>query len=166
MTTPAYLPVFAKVTSCPNCRSAEQLAAVVQQFNVATDARYQPQGGTTFCNIFVWDVTRALAAEIPHWWVGHEMNANALYDWLSAHGGDYGWTACSADDASAAAAAGKPAVAVWKNPSGGPGHIAVVIPTPDGLSGVYIAQAGARCFYGEALNHGFGNLVPTYYRND
>jgi hypothetical protein len=58
--------------------------------------------GSTYCNIYAHDVTRALRASIPHWlqdprqtrdpprgW--RELSANATYDWLLASGSAAGW---------------------------------------------------------------------------
>jgi hypothetical protein len=59
-----------------------------------------------------------------------------------------------------AAQAGSPAVAVWHNPSG-PGHLAIVVPCED--EGVHIAQAGAACFGGRPLAHGFGNRPARFF---
>ena len=165
-TTPAYLPANPKVTSCLNCRGPEQYAAVLAQFDVLLNERYHAREGLTFCNIFVWDVTRAMSCEIPHWWLSHELNANAVYDWLRVSGPAYGWQPCTADEAAASASKGEPAVVVWKNMTGKSGHIAVVVPTPAGAEGVHIAQAGATNFPLGAVGHGFGNRPVRYWRHD
>src|SRR5579859_3675824 len=134
----AWEPVQSDVTSCPNCRSADQLVKVLAEFDVVHNPRYAQRGGSTYCSTFAWDATRALGAEIPHWWVGHELNANALFDWLETPGSLFGWEPCDASGASDFAGQGKPAVAVWKNPAGGSGHIAMIVPTPDGATGPFI----------------------------
>ena len=79
---------------------------VISQFSVETSERYRvnKQGvGDTYCNIFSWDVTRAMNAEIPHYVntatgepavAGEdgavEMDANATNDWLNTYGKQYG----------------------------------------------------------------------------
>src|SRR5438067_1564270 len=83
-------PTSPPLTNGSDNRSAANYAAVVKQFDVANNGRYTPnqQGkGETYCNIFLWDVTRALACEVPHWvdadgnpsavGIGKELNANA-----------------------------------------------------------------------------------------
>ncbi len=164
--TDRWNPVHAAITSCPHCRSAEQYLAVVRQFDVEMNPRYRPardaagEVAATYCNIFAWDVTRAMGCEIPHWWIGHELNANGLCDWLGRTGIRFGWA--QVDDAGAVAAAklGQAVVATWRNP-GGIGHIAVVIPTDS--PGVRIAQAGASCLFDAPVASGFGKRPVTYY---
>jgi hypothetical protein len=92
----------------------------VNQFGVESQchlARYRPTGFGTFCNIFVWDVSRAVGSELPHWVyrtghalegmpvppelgmkerlaAGRELSANRLIEWIIAHEGDaayHGW---------------------------------------------------------------------------
>ena len=48
-------------------RSAANYNAVLDQFSVGNNPRYARRNGNTYCNIFVWDATRAMGAEIPHW---------------------------------------------------------------------------------------------------
>ncbi|MCC6751138.1 MAG: hypothetical protein IT371_26020 [Deltaproteobacteria bacterium] len=86
----------------------------VNQFGVEAacrPGRYLRRGMQTFCNIFAWDVSRAVGAELPHWVykrtrsdanlpvppdadlsaslkVGEEVSANRLFGWLLAHEGD------------------------------------------------------------------------------
>jgi hypothetical protein len=144
-------------------RSPETLKAIIGQFDVENAERYRPfRNGVTYCNIFLWDVTSALGCEIPHYiddetgaprsypdvsgaW---EMNANATADWLARDGAAYGWTEATAEQAQAAANAGRPAVTAWKNTAGGSGHVQVVTPSEDGgfdaARGVTVAQAGAQ----------------------
>lgn len=176
---PAVQPWFgwdAPINNSPGSRSTEQLAAIIRACNVATAARYQPnqQGkNETYCNIFVWDVTRALGAEIPHWVLksdlatpaepdltysnAAETTSNMVFDWLTTHGTQHGWQPATALKALDYANSGRPAVAVWKNP-GGAGHIAVVRPgTFDPEKGVPIAQAGAVNFDHLFLADGFGH---------
>ncbi len=159
-----WVPTAPKITCGSLCRSPDHYLQVVSQFDVTKAKRFQPVGSVTYCNIFLWDVTRAMSCEIPHWVAGKELNANAVCDWLTKHGQDYGWLRC--DNASAAtmrANSGFPTVAVWKNPSPSKsGHVACIIP---GV-GVQIAQAGKKCYFGVQIDKGFGKLVPTFYTHD
>lgn len=161
------------VTSNGQNRSASLYEKVIAQFRVESNPRYAVnKGGTgdTYCNIYLWDVTRAMGAEIPHYvdpstleareWPdvsgAKELNANGIYNWLSKKGGDYGWKQVSPEEAQSLANAGHPVVTAWKNPSGH-GHVQVVVPSRDGAydeaRGVTVAQAGRRLFsYGSIKN--------------
>ena len=93
-------------------RSTSKYEAVLDYFNVGNrrrdqpaslleNARYRPTFNTTkrrwstWCNIYVHDVTRAMWASVPHWvqrkgkW--HELTANATFDWLRTDGRTRGW---------------------------------------------------------------------------
>jgi hypothetical protein len=131
---------------------------VIAQFPVTTSARYLPANGVTWCNIYAWDVSRALGCEIPHWWQGREQTANNLVDWLSSVGPDYGWAECNEDQALDNANNGLPTFVTYKN-QGGHGHIAVVLPG----GSLTIAQAGLSNFVGKPLTSGFGNLPVQFF---
>lgn len=160
----AWLPIDAPVLTCGTaCRGASHYLDVVAQFEVTTASRYQPRGGYTFCNIYVWDVTRAMSAEIPHWWLGRELNANATQDWLAVHGRGLGWFECQEPEVLVRVNEGLPAVASWKNPGGGPGHIAMVVPSTELDGRPYISQAGGKCLHRRPLAEGFGALPVRYF---
>lgn len=148
------------VVSNVGARSAALYNNVIKQFNVEGNSRYTPyKNGSTYCNIYVWDVTTAMGAEIPHRVdangdivkkgssVAKYMTANAMYDWLGGKGQEYGWKEVSAQEAQMYANMGSPAVASWKNPKGH-GHIQMVVPSKDGgynqEKGVAISQAGSK----------------------
>jgi LysM repeat protein len=108
----AWRPVHPPMTSTPSDRSPSRYAQVVNQFAVGNNPRYAVghQGrGETYCNIFVWDVTSAMGAQIPHWvgsngepvgvGKGHELDANGTVDWLRRYGGSNGWQRVSAEEA-------------------------------------------------------------------
>ncbi len=88
--------------------------AVVETLSVDKSQRYQPQEqpSKTFCNIYTYDMVTALGGYLPRvWWNAnaitrlqkgetvqpiysktvHEMNANALTDWMHTYGGSFGW---------------------------------------------------------------------------
>lgn len=159
----ASTPTTPAVTSSLQNRSASRYREVIEQFQVASAGRYQVNkrgNNDTYCNIFLWDVTSAMNAEIPHytdWDTGvplsyesvdtaKHMNANRISDWLNKQGPKYGWYEVTPEQAQALANEGRPAVTVWKNPTGGHGHVQVVSPSADGqynaARGVAIAQAG------------------------
>jgi len=151
------------ITSNAYNRSAALYRNVIDQFNVENNSRYDKNNGSTYCNIFLWDVTRAMGAEIPHYidpktWDTRyypdtkgalQMTANRTYDWLFKKGSEYGWHQVSAEQAQALANSGRPVVTAYKNPSGH-GHVQVVCPSKDGTynakKGVTIAQAGSRLY--------------------
>ena len=157
-------PVTPAITSDPSNRSAELYTSVIAQFSVEMNPRYavnKKGHGDTYCNIFMWDVTSAMGAEIPHYIDpqtgapmtypdvkgGRELSANGIYNWLFKHGSEYGWFQVNAEEAQALANRGQPVVTALKNHSGH-GHVQVVCPSADGTydpkRGVTIAQAGRR----------------------
>ncbi|MFA5675712.1 MAG: hypothetical protein WDA65_04235 [Christensenellales bacterium] len=152
------------IYSFPYNRSASLYNRVIAQFSVETNPRYEVNKkgrGDTYCNIFVWDVTSAMGAEIPHYIDpktgapmkypnvsgARELSANGTYNWLHQYGEKYGWYQVSAQEAQMLANTGRPVVASLKR-SGMSGHIQIVCPSADGLydpkRGVMIAQAGRR----------------------
>lgn len=60
-------PVDPPVTSTLEDRHPLLYSAIINQFGVETNPRYRPRNNNTYCNIFVWDVSSAMGAEIPHW---------------------------------------------------------------------------------------------------
>ncbi|MDD5016665.1 MAG: hypothetical protein PHO15_01030 [Eubacteriales bacterium] len=159
----ASIPAEPAITSDIYNRDADLYRAVIDQFSVETNARYavnKKGTGDTYCNIFVWDVTSAMGAEIPHYYNAktgepmtysddgaNEMTANAIYKWLHQYGEKYGWYEVSGEEAQELANDGHPVVTALYN-SSGHGHVQVVCPSEDGEYneelGVTIAQAGRR----------------------
>ena len=152
-------PATPVVTSNAANRSAERYNAVIRQFSVETAERYRPfRDGYTYCNIYMWDVTRAMGAEIPLYTdalTGEaryypdtqgttSMTAVKMDAWLKKHGADYGWRSVDAQTAQMHANAGKPAVTT----AGTIDHVQVICPSRSGgydpVRGVTIAQAGSR----------------------
>jgi len=150
-------------------RTAKLYARVIEQFNVETHLRYSPRNNKTFCNIFVWDVTRAMHAEIPHWvddqgrpvsmGCGRELQVNATLDWLVRADNCSGWQAYqekTIENLKSHVRKGCPAIAIWKNPTNQSGHIAVIHPEQPDDTILYIAQAGSVNSGLVALEIGFG----------
>lgn len=145
------------VVADPRYRSSEQIINVINYLNVGDSKNKRFWRDTaTYCNIFAVDVMRALRAPLPHWLNKNEINANATFTWLSDS--KNGWKAVSPSDAARAAKQGIPGVAVWKNPTGSSGHIAVIRPdTPDNrLDNPQIAQAGWVNYVSTDVETGFG----------
>ena len=157
--TEFWRPATPVLTGSEDNRSPELYTAVISQFRVETAERYRPfRNGSTYCNIYAWDVTSAMGAEIPHYTDpqtgaplkypdvkgAKSMTAIEMDKWLKTYGADYGWREVDAETAQLWANEGKPAVA-----SGGRiDHIQVVCPSRNGdfdpARGVTIAQAGSK----------------------
>jgi hypothetical protein len=169
----AWRPTTPAVTSNVNNRSPERYRTVVDQFRVETAERYRPfRNGSTYCNIFVWDVTRAMGAELPHYTDpatgaprfypdirgARSMGAIATCQWLRTHGPTYGWREVDAETAQMHANQGRPAI----TSAGSLGHVQVVVPSRDGgfdpVRGVTIAQAGR-------INTNFTHISSIYGGN-
>ena len=163
-----WLPADAPLKSTPSERSPALYDGVINQFAVEKNPRYRrnQQGkGETYCNIFVWDVTRAMGAEIPHWvdpnndtsvlGKGIELHANAVIQWLQPRGS---LKRVDPERAQNLANQGFPVVVTRLNP-GGIGHIAVVRPGKYSSSqGPTIAQAGETNFNHGTVDLGFQSL--------
>ena len=171
-------PLNAPLTNGSGNRSAFNYFKVIEQFDVEKSARYEP-GSRTYCNIFVWDVTRAMGAEIPHWIIKKdnnggsavdsggaytvdrkdrkEMLANETVGWLHEHGKTHGWKRIDARMAQQMANEGHPSIAIWENPDPGiPGHIAVIRPGSAGDErGGAISQAGGLVLDASHIETGF-----------
>jgi hypothetical protein len=162
-------PVDAPIRSEPGARSRAQLALVLAQFCVETNPRYRPERLITgrlltWCNIFVWDVTRALGCEVPHWldYPRRELTANDQIAWLaSADGFNAGWSACTPANAYELARQGCPVVATFKAPVGS-GHVALVHPSPDDEPEILVTQAGRVCRDAARLVDCFG-AMPVHF---
>lgn len=173
-------PTTPPLTSTPDARSGELYTEVIDQFAVGNNPRYAQNEQRTYCNIFAWDVTKAMGAEIPHWVDANgnsvapatpgsqELRVNGMVEWLETHGERNGWHPISAEEAQARANEGKPAVALWRNPNPGqPGHVGIVRPGEyDTDKGPAIAQAGMQNFNHGHVTDGFGNLPVVYYVHD
>lgn len=189
-----WLPAAPPLTSTADKRSAAVYESILGQFGVASHKRYLPippkaaipatsttpaipaTGWVTYCNIYTWDVTRAMFADIPHWFdattgapvavgKGEEQTANKLFDWLQTFGQKFSWTVETELNARKAAMMGRPAVATWKNPTGRAGHVAMVKPPRAGdmIETTWIAQAGLNNYEHALLGKGFGNYRPLFY---
>ena len=154
-------PINAPTTNNSGNRSVNAYNSVIDQFDVERNPRYAQRNGNTYCNIFVSDVTRAMGAEIPHWWNGREMDANTTCDWLKNNGAQYGWKPVTAQEAQSIANEGKPVVATWKNP-GGIGHVGIVRPG-EIKNGPALAQAGSKNVNKAHVKDTFGNANVVYY---
>jgi hypothetical protein len=148
-------------------RSAAWLLATVDARN-PEGKRYAPGQingvpalGATWCNRFVADVTADLGVPVPL------LLANDQCGWLDDPllGGAAGWARVDESAALLAVARGEPVVAGRCNPAPkGHGHVAIVVPGTPGL-GLYVSQAGAKCFRSKPISSGFGNLPFSLWRH-
>ena len=138
-------------------RSAEAMAksvsAIIDYLDPANPLhrRYQPRGGSTYCNIYATDFAYLCGVYLPRvWWTDRallrlregeklaveygrtvrELNANALYDWLEDFGPAFGWQReIDLTALQAAANAGQVCVIVARRVDlNRPGHITAVVP--------------------------------------
>ncbi len=188
-------PLNAPDTNDQSHRSAYNYFKVIRQFKVQESERYA-SGKATYCNIYVWDVTRAMGAEIPHWVIKGDPNgasavgpdgkfivareecvsgnrcreerANDLVDWLRAHGKNNGWSRVDARMAQEMADGGHPAIAIWRNAvSGAPGHVAMVRPGSVGdRRGDAISQAGGYVVDAKHIRNYFNKKGIQYWYHD
>lgn len=160
-------PTQAPTTSDLTDRSAYRYFSVIEQFHVEQSPRYAPDVNT-YCNIFVWDVTRAMNAEIPHWIINNDPEAssaigasgafsvgpqdrqetrvNDLVDWLKDYGQAHGWRRVDARMAEQMAEEGRPSIAIAASvdPSHA-GHVAMIRPaTVNDPRGPALTQAGRK----------------------
>lgn len=152
-------------------RTREAYVDALAQFQVETNERYVPWNGRTYCNIFLWDGTRALCCEIPHWVDengngtvpfakgSRELSANAIERWLIDHGGRHGWVKADLPSAKLLAAIGQPVILQWTNPTGESGHVAFLLPTGD------VIQAGKRNGV-MSVGAAFGQRLFTCWTNE
>lgn len=150
-------PTTPAVVNTQTDRNAFNYRAVIDQFNVENAKRYEPfREGHTYCNVYVWDVTRAMGAEIPYYADpadgspmqypdikgANYQGAKAMDNWLKTRGENFGWRQVTAEEAQMYANQGRPTVAS----GGNTGHISMVCPSQDGsfdpVRGVTVAQAG------------------------
>lgn len=159
-------------------RSAENLTLIAKTLCYSTAKRYAPNT-VTYCNIATSDFCQIAKAPLPHLFdpdgagpkPPHEMRANMMYTELNNPTSEYGkkWTktgtVASALAVKNLAQVGIPQVAVWFNPTGGPGHIMPIIPKPagkvdkPGACGIWVAGAGRHCTDGCPIEDQFGKYL-------
>lgn len=126
----------------------------LRMFAPSTSPRYQPRDGLTFCNIFISDVTRALAKkdpeilELPHRVDGVEQTMNMMIARLRVQHGGYRWVPWVRRAPPIGQPVTRPTLVTWRSRKG-PGHGAFVCPstepTPDDIGDLRLAQAGQKC---------------------
>jgi hypothetical protein len=108
-------------------RSVEVLEHVLAQFAVETNPRYSDDApGKPRGHIFVWDVSRAMNCEIPHFVGAKELTLAQTVDWLRHEGPMRGWSKVTDASIYEAAGAGYLVVAIPREVR--IKHIAIVAP--------------------------------------
>lgn len=119
--------VQAPVISREGKRSMALYEQVVKQFGITVNPRYDEDApGKPRGHIFVWDVSRAMGCEIPHFVGAKELTLAQTCDWVRHEGPMRGWRRVT--DLIDAVGAGKMVVALPKSPT--VKHIAIVAPQP------------------------------------
>ncbi|MBS1150722.1 MAG: Muramidase (flagellum-specific) [Myxococcaceae bacterium] len=105
--------VNAPMTSKQGRRTAVLYQNVIEQFACGYNQRYQVDAsGKSKTHIFVWDVTRAMGCEVPHFVGGRETTLGQMVDWLRFEGHTRGWKKANAAQAIEAADRGEAVLAV------------------------------------------------------
>lgn len=175
-----WLPCTPPMTSGSLQRSPEITDRIVVQFGLDQGKRWQKhvegESLSTYCNVWLSDITRALGCEVPRWWLRgaelKQLSANDQVRWLSQEGRRHGWNNSTPIAAQARANLGYPSVVVWANPEVHPvtkrelsGHVAIFVPD-HGEQGLFIAQAGLTCFSRGTLSSGFGTRNVLCFTHD
>jgi hypothetical protein len=135
--------VQAPIQSREGRRSRETYRMVINQFAVGKNPRYAPDApDKPRAHIFVWDVSRAMNCEIPHFVGPKELSLAQTVDWLRHEGPMRGWLRVTIENAKAEALEGKLVVAVPKDTR--VSQLAVVLPEEETSSDgkPYVAAAG------------------------
>ena len=146
-------------------RHSKAYREVLDALEVESNPRYARENGNTWCNIYVTDATASMGCEIPHWYNGHELNADGMIEWLNGTAGsEAGWIKCDASKALEMANSGYPTVATCS------GHVAMVAPQDQGDDIMYLSQAGGRYKAYDGNNRKipanyvfYGHAVSYYY---
>jgi|APLak6261679142_1056127.scaffolds.fasta_scaffold00016_56 hypothetical protein len=119
--------VQAPLQSREGRRTKELYESVVKQFGPAVNPRYDDDApGKIRGHIFVWDVSRAMNCEIPHFVGAKELTLAQTCDWLRHEGPMRGWKRVSDTDVIDRANEGHLVIALPRELR--TKHIAVVLP--------------------------------------
>jgi len=109
--------INAPVQSRPGRRSGRIYWSVIDQFAVGHNRRYDPDAPLRpRSHLFVWDVSRAMGCEVPHFVGGREMTVGQTVDWVRLESLSRGWRKLDAASALAAADRGELVLALPRDP--------------------------------------------------
>jgi hypothetical protein len=165
-TRDVYKSIQGPLQSRAHRRSAELYLNVLHQFAVGQNPRYEPDGpGKSRTHIFVWDVTRAMGVELPHFLGARQLSASQMMDWLRHEGPMKGWRRGDGQAALLAARQGLPVVAIPKD--GKVRLMGMVRPgqgAPDGKP--LLCAAGLVRGNGLTLLQAFGVFAVDFFVHD
>lgn len=125
----------APVESRAGRRTRLLLEQAVLQFGLAVNPRYTDDApGKIRGHIFVWDVSRAMDCEIPHFVGAKELTLAQTCDWVRHEGPMRGWKRVSTPDLYERAAEGKLVVAIPRDAR--TKFVALVLPQEEANDGV------------------------------
>ena len=151
------------VQSHPGRRSLALLQNVINQFAVGTNPRYVPDAvDKPRGHIFVWDISRAMNCEVPHFVGPRELTIGQTVDWIRHEGPMRGWTRADANEAVEAAKHGQLAIALPCDIK--MKHLAIVLPLPadPGLK-PRVASASRKIGDNLPLAEGIGAHAAEYF---
>jgi hypothetical protein len=128
--------------NAPGRRSPEAYAAAMDQFAVGRNPRYAPDGTASRAHFFVWDVSRALGVEIPHFVRGQEQSLALTCLWMRESSSAQGWVRVDLARGAEHASSGGPCVVTTRDPR--LSMLGLVRPVGDALGKPLIAAAGRR----------------------
>ncbi len=136
-------------------RSGKDLDQVIARLAVDVSFIFTPRDGNTLCNFYAHVLAVAHRVPLP------QKKANEQAVWLaSAEAQALGWSLCSTRDfAQQRAEQGYPTFAVWFNPTGGHGHIAMLRPAPKSappIGDIWVTAAGRHNTQCSRLEDQFG----------
>ena len=142
-------------------RDASIYQAVIEQFDVEHSKRYK-KDTKTYCNVFARDVVHAMGADLPP-----AKSVNQFVNWLKGDGKIEGWQRIDSRMAAEMANQGRPAIVIWKNPTGPHGHVAMILPdanydikhTAPAHGRTEVAQAGSHNWAMIPEDQAFVNVV-------
>ena len=150
-------------------RSRERLEQLIQFLDVRNSFAFlphvrvidgEPTAQLTLCNVYASVFCAALGVRLPV-----TLKANKQVAWLQGPEGQAaGWRSVDRLMAVQWAALGHPVVAGWIHPMGGPGHIAMVVPSPHSDEvGAHVSAAGAVNIARGRLENSFGAVGPLHF---
>ena len=122
--------IMAPIQSVLGRRSSVAYLNCIEQFAAGHNPRYRPgAGAASRMHVFVWDVSRAMSCEVPHFVAGRELSLVQTVDWLRFEGHTRGWKKANAADAAAAADQGFMTLVIPRDPK----RKAIAVVRPGGV---------------------------------
>src|SRR5262249_54987938 len=133
------------------------------QFAPGNNPRYEPDAdGKSRAHIFIWDFSRAMNAEVPHFVGMKELSLVQTCDWIRYEGGERGWLKCDLARAFEASSGGMPVRALPKELK--LKMVGVVRPGERAADGKpLVAAAGLPRGHRLTLKEALGVLAVEYY---